>query len=225
MINYANLNWIRNWYDYSVIGRASHELLYEERTFPCTRTISEAMRQKCTRRLRTDYKLYVCTCACVSVLIVVHVCGSRIKFLKNIQRRNNFFRRVFTVKSLLKSYLCQKVDFCYRGYWFSHLRIGRTKQSHFFRRSVNLMKERFQCYWVTSLKWERQNVTKLHLIASSIKDIKINGKYALSLFINCFGFYPGQFRNEGITINMRKLLLFQCPNMVGSVGVKSVSLG
>ena len=43
-------------YDSSVIGCTSHELLDKERTLPRTRTISEAMRQNCTWRLRTDFK-------------------------------------------------------------------------------------------------------------------------------------------------------------------------
>ena len=51
----CGLNGIRNWYDCSVIGCTSHELLDKERTFPCTRAVSEAMRRNCTRHLRTDY--------------------------------------------------------------------------------------------------------------------------------------------------------------------------
>ena len=41
--------------DCSVVGCTSHGLLDKERTFPCTRAVSEGMRQNCTRRLRTDY--------------------------------------------------------------------------------------------------------------------------------------------------------------------------
>ena len=55
VINHANLNWIRNWCDCSVIGCTSHELLDREGTFPCTRVIREAMRQNCTWPLKTGY--------------------------------------------------------------------------------------------------------------------------------------------------------------------------
>ena len=41
-----------------MIGCMSNELLDKERTFPYTRAISEAMRQHCTRRLRTDYTFF-----------------------------------------------------------------------------------------------------------------------------------------------------------------------
>ena len=42
-----------------MIGCMSHLLLDEERTFPCTRTISEAVRQNFTQRSRTDYTRHV----------------------------------------------------------------------------------------------------------------------------------------------------------------------
>ena len=57
VINYANLSWIRNWYDCFVIGCTCHELLDKECTFPCTRAVSKAMKQNCTWRLRTDYTI------------------------------------------------------------------------------------------------------------------------------------------------------------------------
>ena len=55
VIDYANLNWIRNWCYCYVIGCTCCELLDKEPTFACTCAISEAMRQNCTWHLRTDY--------------------------------------------------------------------------------------------------------------------------------------------------------------------------
>ena len=43
----------------SVIGCKSHLLLDKGRSLPCTHVISEAMRQNCTLRLRTDYTVRV----------------------------------------------------------------------------------------------------------------------------------------------------------------------
>ena len=61
MINYPNLNWILDWYDCSVIVCACPKLKErkkerkKESSFPCTRAISEAMRQNSTWSLRIDF--------------------------------------------------------------------------------------------------------------------------------------------------------------------------
>ena len=52
-----------------------NELLDKERTFPRIRAISEAMRQTCTRRLRTDYKV---------VGILIMICTKKVVAKKSI---------------------------------------------------------------------------------------------------------------------------------------------
>ena len=57
-----------------VISCTSHELLEKERTFPCTSAISEAMRQNCTRRLRTNYNDY-------GVIFMCYKCNEPFHFI------------------------------------------------------------------------------------------------------------------------------------------------